>query len=257
MVIRGLKDMVFTTQYRDSLRRELIEMAKDDTRIKGAAITGSASVDLEDRWSDIDLFFGINEQMLNRALDDWTDLMYNQYGAVHHLDVVSGKTIYRVFLLRNTLQVDLAFSPTSEFGARGATFKLLFGDAVEITHQASPPTAQYLIGYGWLYALHARSCIQREQWWRAEYMVSGIRDTVLSLACLRYKLPLAHARGVDQLPTEVTAPLEKALVKGLNAYEISQSFKAAMNALLVEIECLDTELRKKLDETLRNLVVEY
>lgn len=113
--------MVFTTQYRDSLRRELIEMAKDDTRIKGAAITGSASVGLEDRWSDIDLFFGIDEQMLNRALDDWTDLMYNQYGAVHHLDIVSGKTIYRVFLLRNTLQVDLAFSPTSEFGARGAT----------------------------------------------------------------------------------------------------------------------------------------
>lgn len=212
--------MIFTPQYRDNLRSELIATAQSDTRLSGAAITGSASVDLEDRWSDIDLFFGIDESMLEQTLADWTDMMYGKHDAVHHVDVVSGKTIYRVFLLQNTLQVDLAFSPSSEFGARGPTFKLLFGDSVDGVQPDSKPKVQYLIGFGWLYALHARACIRREQWWRAEYMVRGVRDTVLTLACIKYNLPLAYARGMDHLPQEVTVPLEKALVGELNAKEV-------------------------------------
>ncbi len=47
--------------------------------------------------------------------------MYHDYGAIHHLDVLSGKWIYRVFLLPNSVQVDLAFVPSAEFGARART----------------------------------------------------------------------------------------------------------------------------------------
>jgi hypothetical protein len=40
-------------------------------------------------------------------------------------------TLYRVLLLDNTLQVDLAFWPATEFGAIAPTFRLLFGRANE------------------------------------------------------------------------------------------------------------------------------
>ena len=35
--------------------------------------------------------------------------MYDEHFALHHVDVVSGAWVYRVFLLPSTLQVDLAF----------------------------------------------------------------------------------------------------------------------------------------------------
>src|ERR671935_220226 len=70
-----------------------------------------------------------------------------------------------------------------------------------------------LIGYAWLYALHARSSLARGRLWQAEYMVSAMRDQALALACLRHGLPAREGRGIDLLPSEITAPLEEALVR--------------------------------------------
>jgi predicted nucleotidyltransferase len=99
---------VFTREYRSRLREELIAAARADKRITGAAVTGSSALGSEDAWSDIDLAFGIGEaDAMAAAMADWTDLMYREHGAVHHLDVMAGASIYRVFLLANTLQVDL------------------------------------------------------------------------------------------------------------------------------------------------------
>lgn len=44
----------------------------------------------------------------------------------------------RVFLLRGCLQVDLSFTPASEFWARGPNFRLLFGGTVEAPHDDLP-----------------------------------------------------------------------------------------------------------------------
>ena len=149
---------------------------------------------LEDRWSDVDLAFGVGDASeLQDALAGWTALMYERHRALQHVDVPVGSTVYRVFLLQNGLQVDLAFTPAAEFGARGPAFRLLFGAAVDRT--APPPSAEQLIGMAWLYALHARTSIVRGQLWQAEYMVSAVRDHVLALASLRHGLPTADGRG--------------------------------------------------------------
>jgi hypothetical protein len=119
--------------------------------------------------------------------------MYRQHGALHHMDVLSGATVYRVFLLASTLQVDIAFAPDAEFGAI-ATFRLIFGTAVDRLPAPAPGAAE-LIGLGWLYALNARSGIARGRAGQAEYMISGVRDHVLALACLRHGLPAVQGRG--------------------------------------------------------------
>src|SRR5262249_31198585 len=154
-----------------------------DRRISGAAITGSAAGDREDEWSDIDLAFGIqNEAQFQAVLADWTAHMYDEHTAIHHVDVTSGAWIYRVFLLSNTLQVDLAFVSASGFGALAPTFRLVQGEAQEARH-VPPPQPADIIGLAWLYALHARSSLARHRLWQAEYMISGIRTQALALAC--------------------------------------------------------------------------
>ena len=158
-------------------------------RSSGAAITGSAADAREDRWSDIDLAFGVgNAAELPTVLAEWTVHMYHRHLALHHLDVRSGEWIYRVFLLPCTLQVDLAFVSAAEFRALAPTFRLMFGEANEPRH-VPPPRAGDIIGLGWLYALHARSCIARRNVWQAEYMISGVRANALALACIRHGLP--------------------------------------------------------------------
>src|SRR5438067_914492 len=247
---------MFTPEDRTRLRDALIAAARADPRITAAALTGSASVGTEDRWSDIDLALAVaGGADPGRLVADWTERMYREGGAVHHLDVYLGDTPFRVFLLANTLQVDLAFWPQAEFGAIGPTFRLLFGAANERPVRP-PPTAAGLIGMGWLYALHARSGIERGRAWQAEYMLSAMRDQVLALACLRHGLPAVEGRGIDRLPPEATAAVAGGLVRSLDAAELRRAFGVVTAALIAEAERADAGLADRLSGPLRELTGE-
>jgi hypothetical protein len=244
---------VFTPEQRAQLRADLLERAANDKRISGAAITGSVAAGREDRWSDIDLAFGVSDAAeLPNVLSEWTSYMYDRHLAVHHCDVHSGAWIYRVFLLPVTLQVDLAFVPASEFRGLSPAFHLVCGTAQE-SRLVPPPPPESLIGLAWLYALHARSSIARRKLWQAEHMISGVRDHALALACLRHGLPTIHGRGFDLLPDEVAARFENSLVRQLDAAELSRAFRIVVSGLLNEIQAVDVELARRLEEPLRHL----
>lgn len=245
---------MFTPEQRDRLRNDLLQHASQDDRISGAAITGSAADGREDRWSDIDLAFGVGDAaQLSNVISDWTARMYQQHFAVHHLDVLAGAWIYRVFLLPGTLQVDLAFVPASEFRPLAPTFRLVSGKANDPLPGATS-NPEVLVGFAWLYALHARTCIARQQFWQAEYMISGVRDHALALACLRHGLPAVHGRGLDLLPGAVAARFEGALVRQLDTAELSRAFRVAIDGLIGEIRNVDEPLAGRLQEHLSMLV---
>lgn len=244
---------MFTVEERESLRASLLDEAAHDSRISGAAITGSAAAESEDRWSDIDLAFGVGDPAeMPSVMRDWTERMYQRRNALHHVDVAAGAWIYRVFLLAGGLQVDLAFVPAAEFRALSPAFRLVSGVAKEPSQFPSPGSGD-IIGMAWLYALHARACIARGKLWQAEYMISGVRDHALTLACLRLGFPVAHGRGFDSLPREVAVRLEEALVRSLTTDELSRAFNFAVRGLLSEIQFVDPNLGKRLRETLIEL----
>ncbi|HYK97185.1 MAG TPA: hypothetical protein VEU77_02215 [Candidatus Acidoferrales bacterium] len=231
----------------------MLAHSRSDARITGGAITGSAAIGGEDRWSDIDLAFGVRgpSDMLP-VLDGFTRVMYDDEGCVDHLDVPSRAWIYRVFLLRSTLQVDVAVAPAPDFGARQPTFRLVFGESTELPHVPLPDPRE-LIGYAWLYALHVRSSIKRGRYWQAEYMVSAMRDHVLSLACLRLGLPAREGRGLHQLPMDVTGPLEEALVGRVDAEPLTRALRVTTDALLREAQLANVEQARRIDAVVREL----
>jgi hypothetical protein len=244
---------VFTAEDRIGLRDTLINAARRDARISGVALTGSAALGAEDRWSDIDLAFGVKASSDRDALiREWTGRMYDAFDAVHHTDMSAAGALFRVFLLRNTLQVDLAFWPESEFGAIAPTFRLVSGSARD---RPTPPgpSVEPLIGMAWLYALHARSSIARGKVWQAEYMISGVRDHVLALACVRHGVPAVQGRGMDMLPPHVAAPMTDALVRTLDDVELRRAFRSVCVLLLAEAQAADAELARRLSATILEL----
>ena len=65
------------------------------------------------------------------ALVGWTRGLTAEFDAVQLIDIPSGASIYRVFLLPGCLQFDLSFTPASQFGASGPKLRLLFESSVE------------------------------------------------------------------------------------------------------------------------------
>ena len=242
----------FTVEARDRLKAELLGLAGQDSRISATAITGSAAAGREDRWSDIDLAFGVADQALVAdVVTDFSNFMDTQ-GALHHHDVRAGRWIYRVFFLPGGLQVDLAFVEQSEFRPLGPAFKLVSGTAKSI--QPFPgPSPRDIIGSAWLHALHARTCILRGKLWQAEYMVSAVRDYSLALACIRLGLPSAYGRGIDSLPESVTRPLLASLVESLDAEGLWCAFDVVLKSLASEIDDAEPQLGRRVSTELRGL----
>src|SRR6185312_5497250 len=240
---------MFSREEREQIRTALVRAAQADANITGAAHLGSAAADRLDEWSDIDLALCISP---GAAVDDvitaWTTRMYDDRCALAHCDVRRGETLYRVFLLHNTLQVDLSFWPADRFSATGPKFKLIFGNANELRLSAGENAAE-LIGLAWLYGLHVRSSIGRRRVLQAEYMLSNMRNRVIELACLREGLPPGEGRGFDDLSKDQKSRFAECYPSSLEREALQHAFQRTMSALIDEIQLRKSALFERIGST--------
>ena len=233
--------MIFTPEEREQLRDELISAARKDPNLCGAAHTGSAATGRLDHWSDIDLALCLKPTAsYEQLVAAWTERLY-QHGAVAHMDVMRGATLFRVFLLKNTLQVDIAFWRAEEFGAMGPNFRLIFGEA-KPPQAAGQPNPEALIGMAWLYALHVRSSLARGRILQTDYMLSGMRNHVFELMCLRCGVIAQQGRGLDDLPGAERGIAAACIPRSLEPVELKKAFQITMQVLIVEIGHVNADL---------------
>jgi hypothetical protein len=235
---------VFTTAQRDALRERVLRLGTDDDRVVAGAVVGSLAADAGDRFSDIDMTFAVDDRSeVATVLGDWTRTLGSELDAVPLVDLQRGPTTYRVFLLPGALQLDLSMTPAAEFRPAGPRFRLLFGETVpgDPPPAASgtlfidtPAIARDVFGWGVIYALHARACIERGRTWQAEHYVGAVRDHALSLACLREGVIPHQARGYDDLDPKTLGRLAPAHVGSVEPDALRTALAASVVALLDE-----------------------
>ena len=241
---------MFTAEQRAHVRQRILALAQSDPRVTAGALTGSMAFGGGDRWSDIDVAFGIAKGITPEAvLDDWTAVFAREWGLLDQFDLRSESSVYRVFLLPSGLEVDVAVTPEEDFGARGSQFRALFGPTQQVP-TTPQPSASFLIGLSWHHVLHTHASIERQKPWQAEYWISGIREHVLALACLRLGENARESRGVDRLPSAVTEPLAETLVRSLDEPELRRALAAATRCLIGELEAWDPMLCARLSPLL-------
>jgi hypothetical protein len=243
---------MFSVEERERVRDRLMQMAHSDDRVVAGAEIGALARDDGDRWSDLDLTFGVADgTAVEAVLDDWTANVRREFGAAHLFDLPFQTSIYRVFLLPGNLQVDLSFTPESDFGSYGPKFRLLFGEAIE-RDPPPQPSAHHVFGLAAHHAVRARICIERGRAWQAEYWISALRDLALTLASRRHGLEVSYGRGFDQLPEETLAPASTALVRSLERGELLRALRAAIDVLVREADEV-RDLASSLEAQLREL----
>lgn len=238
---------MFTVEQRDALRDRVLLLAEEDARVVAGAAVGSLALGGGDRFSDLDLTFGIADDVpVGDVLADWTRALSDELDAAHLADLERGSTTYRVFLLPDALQFDLSMTPAAQFRPAGPRFRLLFGETAPDASEVLTPTitggifmptsavAGDLFGWGVIYALHARACIERGRVWQAEHYVGAVRDHALSLACLRQGLTAAQARGYDDLSVETLARFGDTHVGATAPGALRAALAAAVLALMRE-----------------------
>jgi predicted nucleotidyltransferase len=213
---------MFTVEQRDALRERVLRLAQEDDRVVAAAVVGSLAKDGGgDRFSDLDLTFGIADRVpVSRVLDDWTTRLAEELGAVTLADLERGLTTYRVFLLPGALQLDLSMTPAAQFRPYGPRLRLVFGQAAAEEPGAGRPPASLFID---------TPAVARDI-----FGLGAVRDHALSLACLRHGVVAVQARGYDELPAEILAQFNRTLVGAAEPRTLRAALAAAVTALLHE-----------------------
>jgi hypothetical protein len=245
----------FDTAERDRVREHVLGMGERDERVVSAAVVGSLAFDDGDRWSDLDLSFGVAEGSAPVGiLADWSQEIVSEFQAVHLFDLTVATTVYRVFLMSGGLQLDISFTPAAEFHPTSPRFRLLFGTAGEESPSV-PPGEGDLLGWAVMYARFARVCIERGRLWQAEWSIAELRFNTMSLSCLRRGLPARQGRGFHQLPDTDSARFTATLVASLELQELWRALRAAVEILSEEIR-VSPEAAPNLEARLREAVAE-
>jgi hypothetical protein len=99
---------------------------------------------------------------------------------------------------------------------------------------STPAVAGDIFGWGVIYALHSRACIERRRGWQAEHYVGAVRDHALALACLREGVTAVQARGYDDLSAETLARSEDSHIGSLEPATLRRALAASVLALMQE-----------------------
>jgi hypothetical protein len=59
---------VFTVEFRERVRDRVLELARNDARVVAGAAVGSSALGGGDRWSDLDLTFGVEGESFGPSL---------------------------------------------------------------------------------------------------------------------------------------------------------------------------------------------
>jgi predicted nucleotidyltransferase len=225
---------LFTPEERDAAAARLLELLRQDERVERAELSGSGVSGYTDRWSDVDLFVTVAEGVDQREVaDSWIARVYEALPVVHHFAVAFGDHHVRGFLLENLLELDIGFQP-----------------AAEEEGEWPGPDAESEAGFAWHDSLHAAVALARRRPWRAQYYIGLLRWRTLTLATNRLGLEFSEYKEVDDLPTEVLAPLANALPRSLEADELTRATRAATQAFLAELRRVRPELADRLEPRL-------
>ena len=227
---------MFTEQDRDRVYEEGASHGPGrDPRVVAAAVVGSLAIRGPAIVGPIcDLTFGVSDEAsIPEVLNTWSERLAQTFDAAALFDLPSGGAIYRVFLLRGCLQVDLC-SPRPRSSERSVP---TFGCCLEArcrsptagrrrrpTSSATPCTTRF----------ERESASSAAGWWQAEYWISSLRDNAMSLARRRRGLAVYYGRGFDNLPAEIRSHAEGALVRALEPETLEKALQCGVELLLTE-----------------------
>ena len=244
---------MFTPDDRERVLEKVLDLARADHRLDAAVLTGSLGSGKEDRWSDIDIAFVVSEvETCPQVTGDWVDLCEGQFDVAHRYEIAFGTTLVRGFLLRDGLELDLAFTPAADFVVWGPV-RVMFDRSGSATRAAEQPQAWAITpdwsgeaGFGWHDVVHACAAANRNRPWQAIFYLQRVRNRTLALASQRHGHDAEEFKHVDDLPENERDPLLESLVGNLDQTSLIAAIEVATNGFVTELQRGNPDLAARL-----------
>jgi len=263
---------LFTEGYRKEILDSVVESLKNDPRIMGVFLYGSAVTGFKDRLSDIDLTVVISDKSdIETIYNDWQSNNKNLLSIIHQCveKHSQNKRVYMLWL-EGFLKLDMILLNQSFLSDRYPKWKVIFDrvDKIENILQQnwlnlqSPDLKEFYffrLDRIWFFITNVIINLQRNNPWRALLFIDAIRFRTLELASLRLGPGQDFKRFVDinHLPKDFLEKLRKALVDDPSPLKIKKALKSAVDCFFDEAQRIDKILNINASSNLRLKMKEY
>ncbi len=219
-------NVMFTAMQRQDVGNRLIAAAEATGGFSAGAVVGAAAIGSLDPVTGIELIFAAAPDVtIDRLRDGWSELMYRDFGAIHHTADAGGT----VYLLRDLLTASIAIVPAARFGPRpGEPFQQVFGPAGP--QAAAPSGTPELVGPAWLAALRTRAALHRGDGPSASLALDDLRDALIALAGARTGAPPGYLEPADRDRIRATETGSR------DVGSVARAFGVAVQILDVELQ---------------------
>jgi hypothetical protein len=260
----------FTEDDRLAILNTLLAALRQDERLVGVLLVGSAADGFYDRYSDIDLSVVVAEEhQVSSVFSDWHSRIEELFPTVSSFEVPYAENMFLGgYLLANYLEMDVGFLGMADLFAKRGRWKVVFDRSGQIEdlmqtsweHRVrTDPEAEYRgrLNSIWHYITHTAVSVARGHHWRALHYLETVRATAIELACHRRDFDPHHYRPVHLLPAEFQERLEKTLPKSTGDAEILRALGEAAAIFFDECLAFDQRFDRDLSSNLRASMDSY
>jgi hypothetical protein len=261
---------LFTEEERHDTLEALLGALRQDERLAGVILVGSAAEGFDDRFSDIDLTVVVADQYpVADIFSAWITRIAGLFPVVSSFEVNYAENMFLGgFLLDNFLELDIGFLSLRDLFAKRSRWQVAFdrSDQIEGIMRASWEKRsetgleieyRRLLDSIWHYISHVTISVARGHTWRALHYLEIVRTRAVEMACIGRGLDPHHFRPVHQLPSEFLDGLQETLLVDTSDEKIYRALEKAAALFFAECHAIDQILAKDLSTELHTRMKTY
>lgn len=256
---------LFTAERRSAVLDNLTTFFKADQSIASLVLVGSAAEESLDIYSGLDLLVVVaNGSVFPSVYRKWKIRLCELLPVAYEFEVSNrlDAATYAI-MLDDYLEINLYFTLLKNLIAEQAHWKILFDqthtqDIEPIlktsfqTEQKIAParTYRHMMASIWQPIIKCVAALNRNELWRALYMLDRIRQQTIEIAAMNYDVDIRNYSEVDRLPEMLLVKLRHTLPTGVEPVAIRRALHATTELFFQQASLLEQTINLSLAESL-------
>jgi len=264
---------LFAVERRAEVLTSLVTFLRVDEQIAGLVQVGSGAKEgVQDQYGGIDLLVVIkNGAVFPSVYRKWRERIVTLFPVSFSFEskATAESALYSL-MLNDYMEINLYFTRVQNLKAETKPWKVLFDQTetqdiepiLEATYQAervAAPSRTYarMMASIWQPIIKCVIAMNRDETWRALYMLEQVREQTIELAAMNYGVDTANYAEVDQLPEMLLVSLRHSVPTAISQIAIRRALRATTTIFFAQAELLEETVDYRLADSLKKKILPY
>lgn len=258
------------SEERASTLSQLTELLQAQSCVIGLVLVGSGVTGFKDSFSDIDLVIVLEDDCaFASTYATLKELLLKTLNVAYHFETrTTSEDALLLMMLNNYLEIDMHFSKKRALAIKDKAWKILYAPKDDIQEAVDrsfsetlliAPRRIYLqvVERVWQPILDCVTAINRNETWKALYMLEQIRNQTVQLAGINHRVETSSYNDVDKLPEMFLINLRHTIPTSTSNVAIRRALRSTVMMFFSEAIALEHLLKLDIAQQMQVKLMPY